>query len=100
MPDDNNDLHAPLLDQDRTQELVRKIIVPVREHFAREPHTREKVFEALNALAISSAWVLAGIAQPDPAAAEREMARVRGWFNHAIDDNVDEIIEKRRRPGH
>jgi hypothetical protein len=98
-----DDADAPRLDEERTQALMRAIITPVRDHLAAQPHTREKVFEALNALAIAAAWVLAGIGRPDPVVAEREMARVRGWFNQALDDNVDEIIERRisgERRGH
>jgi hypothetical protein len=85
----------PVLDEERTRALLRALIYPVRDHLAKPPHSCAKVFEALNALAIAAAWVFAGVGRPEPVEAEREMARVRKWFNDALDENVDEIIERR-----
>jgi len=95
MANDDGPDDPPVLDEERTQALLRALIYPLRDHLAKPPHSRAKVFEALNALAIAAAWVLAGVGRPDPVEAEREMARVRRWFNAALDENVDEILERR-----
>jgi hypothetical protein len=95
----SDDADPPVLDEERTKALLQALLYPLRDHLMATPHERAKVFEALNALAIGAAWVLAGIGRPDPVEAEKDMARVRRWFNQAIDENVDEIIERRVRRG-
>ena len=51
----------------RTTELAFEIGILVRDHLLKGPHRRETVYEALNALAIHAATILAGTGQ-DPEA--------------------------------
>jgi hypothetical protein len=46
------------LDVDRVQKLIRKLLEPVKRDMEKGPVNRERVFEALNALAVVTACVL------------------------------------------
>lgn len=46
------------LDQDRVQELIKALLEPIRGDMEEGPVGRERIFEALNALAVATACVL------------------------------------------
>lgn len=53
------------LDRDRIERLTGKILLAVRENYIQGPISRDRVYEALNALAFSAAWVVRGAHDPE-----------------------------------
>ena len=53
------------LDRDRIERLTGQILVAVRENYVQGPLCRDRVYEALNALAFSAAWVIRGCHDPE-----------------------------------
>jgi hypothetical protein len=49
------------LDRARIEAMTTPMMVAIRDNYLRGPHGRDRVFEALNALAICAATVIAGI---------------------------------------
>jgi hypothetical protein len=68
------------LDRDRIERLTGQILVAIRENYIQGPVSRDRVYEALNAVAFSAAWVIRGAG--DPAALE--------FFNKALNMNLIE----------
>lgn len=52
------------LDEDRIGKLAIDILLPIRANYLAGPRSRDRVFEALNALAFAAANVLAGTSDP------------------------------------
>jgi hypothetical protein len=48
------------LDRDRIEEITTSILLVIRENYVRGPTSRDRCFEALNALAASAALVIEG----------------------------------------
>src|SRR5258707_13199115 len=53
------------LDQDRIERLAGEILMAIRENYIQGPVSRDRVYEALNALAFSAAWVIRGAGDPE-----------------------------------
>jgi len=75
----------------RVEELAFEIGILVREHLRRGPHRRETVYEALNALAIHAATILAGADQDTEAMQffinslnEQQAFMARGGLGHEV----------------
>jgi hypothetical protein len=58
----NEDL--PGLDRTRIEEMTTSILLVIRENYVRGPVSRDRCFEALNALAASAALVIEGADGP------------------------------------
>jgi hypothetical protein len=54
----------PLPDEERVKELAKAIMLPIRDNYRRGPIHRDRVYEALNALAFAVALVLEGTNDP------------------------------------
>jgi hypothetical protein len=48
------------LDRERIERLMASILTPIRDNYTRGPVSRDRCFEALNALAASAALVIEG----------------------------------------
>lgn len=48
------------LDRDRIEKLAQEILLPIRANYLAGPQDRDRVYEALNALAFALALVIAG----------------------------------------
>jgi hypothetical protein len=68
------------LDRDRIERLTSQILIAIRENYMLGPVSRDRVYEALNALASSAAWVIRGAG--DPEALE--------WFSKSLNKNLYE----------
>jgi hypothetical protein len=53
------------LDRDRIERLATAILLPIRENYILGPVSRDRVYEALNALACSAGWVIRGTNDPE-----------------------------------
>lgn len=53
------------LDRDRIDRLTGQILMAIHENYIQGPVSRDRVYEALNALAFSAAWVIRGAGDPD-----------------------------------
>jgi hypothetical protein len=53
------------LDRDRIERLMGDILLPIRANYLRGPISRDRVYEALNALAAVTAITLAGTKDED-----------------------------------
>jgi hypothetical protein len=51
---------ADELDRDRIERLMGQILLPIRENYIKGPIHKDRVYEALNALAVATAVTLAG----------------------------------------
>jgi hypothetical protein len=54
----------PLEDAERVKKLAMEILLPIRENYRRGPTSRDRVYEALNALAFALAQTLEGADDP------------------------------------
>jgi hypothetical protein len=68
------------LDKDRIERLIGEILVAIRENYVRGPISRDRVYEALGALAFSVGHVIRGC--DDPEALE--------FFSKALNMNLTE----------
>ncbi len=53
------------LDQDRIERLAGEILMAIRKNYVQGPISRDRVYEALNALAFSAAWIIRGAGDPE-----------------------------------
>jgi hypothetical protein len=58
------------LDRERIENLTASVLLPIRENYVRGPTSRDRCFEALNALAASAALVIHGSDGPGGEAEE------------------------------
>lgn len=66
------------LDQERVERLVGQILIQIRQNYINGPISRDRVYEALNALAFSTAWVIRGTAD----------SKALEWFFEALKTNL------------
>jgi hypothetical protein len=52
------------LDRERIERLTGEIMLAIRDNYIEGPVSRDRVYEALNALAFSAAWVIRGANDP------------------------------------
>ena len=79
------------LDHARIERLARDILLPIRANYLAGPTSRDRVFEALNALAFVTAIVIAGTGDQTGEALE--------FFNKAFriasnDEYIQDLISK------
>jgi hypothetical protein len=74
----------------RVRELTDPMFKIIRDHYLGGPTSRERVLEVLNALAICSAYVIAG-AEDDKA---------QEFFNEALEKQIDLILREQEWEGH
>jgi hypothetical protein len=74
------------LDDERIELLARRFLDIVRSNYVQGPTGRDRVFEALNALAIAVAFVMAGT-DGDDAAQE--------FFNTALENQIETILDRK-----
>ena len=55
---------TPLPDADRVEKLAVEILLPIRENYRRGPVHKDRVYEALNALAFALALTLQAVDDP------------------------------------
>ena len=72
------------LNEARIKELLTAILLPIRANYQAGPISRDRCFEALNALAAATALVIAGAAKSDPTAGE---AQAKNFFLGALEAN-------------
>jgi hypothetical protein len=53
-----------MMDQERVKALATEILGDIRDHYLRGPAGRDRVYEALNALAFTAATILHGVDSP------------------------------------
>jgi len=68
------------LDRERIEEITKSILLVIRENYVRGPTSRDRCFEALNALAASAALVIEGSDGPGGEAEE--------FFNKAFQQHL------------
>lgn len=73
------------MDEEQVKALVELIMAPIRAHFTDGPPSKNKAYDCLNALAICSAYVVAGTMQSG------DMRGV-AFFNTALNNQVQEIL--------
>ena len=73
-------LHPPVLSHDRFEALTAALHAVIRAHYEDSPPSREKVFEALNALASVAAVTIV--------ATQADAAELRAWFVSAVDASI------------
>jgi hypothetical protein len=73
------------LDNERVELMARRFMGIVRSNYQQGPQARDRVLEALNALAITVAFVLAGTDKDDAA---------QDFFNTALENQIDEILDQ------
>jgi hypothetical protein len=71
------------LDEQRIENLAREILLPIRTNYLAGPESRDRVFEALNALAFAAATILAGA----------EDSEAQEFFAKALSKNLESILE-------
>jgi hypothetical protein len=69
----------------RTGRLARMILLPIRENYLRGPASRDRAYEALNALAATAGTVLAGCDET-----------AETWFQTALAQQIDRIRRARQ----
>jgi hypothetical protein len=77
----NEEQQTDSLDRDRIENLMASILVSVRENFVRGPISRDRCFEALNALAAAAALVIRGSDGPHAVAHD--------FFTKALNQHID-----------
>jgi hypothetical protein len=73
------------LDSDRIELLAKRFLGIVRSNYQQGPEGRDRVLEALNALAIVVAFVMAGTGKDDAA---------QEFFNSALENQIDQILDQ------
>jgi hypothetical protein len=76
--------NLPELDRARIEEIARGILLVIRDNYTRGPVSRDRCFEALNALAASAALVIEGSDGPG--------GEARAFFDKAIIQHVGPTI--------
>jgi hypothetical protein len=69
---------------DVVRALSQGMLEQLNDHLREEPPNRDRVFEALNALAFAVAYVVVGTGEPVEAGA---------WFRGALDASIEEATE-------
>ncbi len=77
------------LDLQRIENLIKSILLPIRENYVRGPTSRDRCFEALNALAAGAAIVIYGSDGPGGEAHE--------FFEKAIEQNIPDPKRKKEQ---
>jgi hypothetical protein len=75
----------PPFDRTRIGGLARDIMLPVRDNFLRGPASRDRVYEALNALACVAGAVLAGCGE------EGARHEAWEWFQLALEQQLADL---------
>jgi hypothetical protein len=70
------------LDRERIESLMASILIPIRENYRKGPVSRDRCFEALNALAAGAALVIEGSDGPG--------GEARAFFEKAIINHIGE----------
>ncbi len=78
------------MDRARTEALGLAIMIPVRDNFQRGPASRDRAYEALNALAVGAAYVIAGAGDN----ADEALA----WFQLALSQQLLDLVELVENP--
>ena len=68
------------LDRDRIEKITKSILLVIRENYVRGPISRDRCFEALNALATSAAVVIQGSDGP--------VGEARAFFDKALEQHL------------
>lgn len=68
------------LDRKRIEEMMIQILLPIRENYKKGPISRDRAYEALNALAAASALVITGC--------DGGQAEAREWFERALNQQL------------
>jgi hypothetical protein len=71
------------LDEERITKLAEKILISVRDNYVPGPISRDRVFEALNALACVTAVVLSGTGD--------ETGEAEEFFQKALRQNATQV---------
>jgi hypothetical protein len=79
------------LDRERIEKLAYQILLPIRANYLAGPTSRDRVFEALNAMAFVTAVVIAGT--------EDDSGEALEFFNNAFriasnDQFIQDLINK------
>lgn len=74
------------LDPDRVEAMVAVIVQAAHHNYAQGPISRDRVYEALNAIAIATAITLHGVGDRD---ARRE---ANAWFQKALTSNIADLM--------
>jgi hypothetical protein len=70
------------LDRERVENLMASILLPIRDNYVQGPTSRDRVFEALNALAASAALVIHGSEGPG--------GEAEAFFQKALQQHLSE----------
>jgi hypothetical protein len=68
------------LDRDRIEEITGSILLVIKENYVRGPLSRDRCFEALNALAASAALVIQSSDGP--------VGEARAFFDKALEQHL------------
>jgi hypothetical protein len=78
--------HSDDLDSDRVKALAKVMMEAVLDNYQRGPASRDRVFEALNALAVCAALVVAG------AGDRGRRWDMRAFLDKALDQNITDLV--------
>lgn len=84
----------PDLDGERVNRMLTPVMTVIRNHLRQPPHTQQKIYEALNALAMATAAVIAGTEGTDA-----EINRLREFFAEAADGSIENMRRSAARNG-
>ena len=77
------------MDRDRVEAIAVKMMDAIKENYLRGPSSRDRVLEALNAVAMCAGFILGGV----PGDETRDV--LEGFVKQAITDNVASVRETR-----
>jgi hypothetical protein len=80
------------VDRDRVERITKQIMPPIIENYRAGPSSRDRVWEALNALAFAAATVIAGTGDRDGRRA------ARAFFDRALSQNVSDLTRNPPAP--
>lgn len=74
------------LDHDRVTGIAKPMLIAIRDNYLAGPNHRDRLFEALNALAYCAATIIAGTQDRDGRRITRE------FLDKAVTQNVDDLM--------
>jgi hypothetical protein len=74
------------MDAERIKPILRVTMEAIKANYAAGPHDRDRIFEALNALAMATAIIITGTDDRDG------RIETRLFFDRALNENVSEFV--------
>jgi hypothetical protein len=78
-------MSTPKLDEAHVHDLIQRLMEPIKQHMAGGTPSRTKVFEAMNAIAVVIATILAST--------KSDVTEARMWFDNAVDQSIVDVTK-------